>query len=72
MNYSITAFPLLATGVSCLVIGLASEAETFLWMAPGFIAPGLVLALLGIRHRASCLIAFGTPAQPGSADWLDW
>lgn len=53
MNYSITAIPRLATGVSCLVIGLASEAETFLWMAPGFIAPGLVLALLGIRHQAS-------------------
>jgi|InoplaM1AM_1038551.scaffolds.fasta_scaffold16579_1 hypothetical protein len=46
------AIPLLATGIAFLAIGLASAQDTFLWMAPGFIAPGLVLSLLGSRRKA--------------------
>lgn len=53
MCYVAPAIPLLASGVSCLVAGMATEAETFLWMAPGLIAPGLVLALLGTRGRSN-------------------
>lgn len=51
MSYLAPAIPLLATGVSCLVAGMATGSETFFWMAPGFIAPGVVLALLGMRQR---------------------
>jgi len=45
------AIPLLVSGVACLAIGLASETKTFLWMAPGFLATGLVLMMLGLRRR---------------------
>lgn len=50
MPYLAPAIALLATGVSCLVVGVASELETFIWMSSGFIVPGIVLALLGIRR----------------------
>jgi hypothetical protein len=49
--YLFSAIALLTTGVACMAIGLASEAKTFLWMVPGFLAPGLVLALLAMRRR---------------------
>ena len=50
MSYVTPAIPLLVSGVSCLAIGFASEMKTFLWMAPGFLATGLVLMLLGLRR----------------------
>lgn len=52
MSYLTPAIPLLVSGVACLAIGLASEAKTFLWMAPGFMATGGVLLWLGLRRRA--------------------
>ena len=51
--YLTSAVPLLASGVACLVIGMAADATTFLWMAPGFIAPATILILQGLRRRAS-------------------
>lgn len=45
------AIPLLVCGIAWLAIGLSSDTETFLWMAPGFIATGVVLLLMG-RRRA--------------------
>jgi len=51
MSYLTPAIPLLVSGVACLAIGLTSETKTFLWMAPGFLATGLVLMLLGLRRR---------------------
>jgi len=52
MSYLTPAIPLLVSGVACLAIGLASEAKTFVWMAPGFMATGGVLVWLGLRRRA--------------------
>lgn len=52
MSFLSPAIALLVSGVACLAIGLASEQRTFLWMAPGFIVPGLVLARLATRREA--------------------
>jgi hypothetical protein len=51
MYYVAPAIPLLASGVGCLMAGIATEADVFLWMAFGLIALGLILAVLGIRGR---------------------
>ncbi|GAB6386624.1 hypothetical protein [Stutzerimonas marianensis] len=50
--YLITAVPMLATGLACVGIGLSTDAETFVWMAPGFVLPGLFLVALGAGGRA--------------------
>lgn len=52
MSFLAPAIPMLVSGVACLATGLSSDAKTFLWMAPGFLATGLVLMLLGLRRRA--------------------
>ncbi len=52
MSYIAPAVPLLASGVVCLAIGLASHVSTFVWMAPGFLLAGGVLMWLGLRRRA--------------------
>jgi len=52
MSYIAPAVPLLASGVVCLAIGLASHVTTFVWMAPGFLLTGGVLMWLGLRRRA--------------------
>lgn len=49
--YLMSAVPMLATGLACVAIGLSTEAETFVWMAPGFLLPGLFLAVLGASGR---------------------
>ena len=51
MSFLTPAIPMLVSGVACLAIGLSSEAKTFLWMAPGFLATGLMLMLLALRRR---------------------
>ena len=52
MSYIAPAVPLLASGVVCLAIGLASQASTFVWMAPGFLLTGGALMWLGLHRRA--------------------
>ncbi|MFL9812049.1 hypothetical protein D7241_02190 [Stutzerimonas sp. VN223-3] len=46
--YLYSAIAMLTTGVACMAIGLLRGEDR---MTPGFIAPGLVLALLAMRRR---------------------